>query len=185
MAAMDEPPEFLSFPTFTNRQERYVPAPPNRRGEALAWLCALGIGIAGLVLTGRYGAAPCLTWQLLGIFILAGGAISLGNWLDSRTHVELSPQGIAYQSPLRRLNVRWEEVQAISAIPLRRGWRLLVESSGGRFALRTICRLSLGPVESQPIGFPEGERIASLIRGMAGLPAPVQLGDCWVSRRKA
>ena len=175
----------MNFPAFTARQERYRPAPANRRGEAIAWLCALGVGIAGLVLTVRAGTTPCITWQLLAIFVMAGSAISLGNWLDSRTELELSPEGIAYQSPLRRLNARWEDVEALTAIPLRRGWRLQVESSDGRFALRTICRMKLGPVESQPIGFLEGERIASLIRGMSGLPAPVQRGDRWVSRRGA
>jgi hypothetical protein len=110
--------------------------------------------------------------------------ISFGNWLEMRTSISVSSSGIHYQSPIRRVHLTWENVDCLGALKSRLGWRVLVEGEGGRFNFRTGGRIAIGSLEAPLTGYPDGERLASIIRGMAGLAAPTLEEGIWLSGRK-
>jgi hypothetical protein len=183
ISRMPNPPEFLAFPLFTNREETFLPTNPNRRGEAIAWLCAFGVAIAIGVISVREGPISSLSIFLLVFFLAAGSLISLGNWMDTNTSIVLSRDGVEYRNPLRRAYMDWGSVKSLEAMPLRAGWRMVVEADQTRFSFSTALKLRVGSRTSILGGYPNGDRLAALIRGMAGLSEPIGQGRSWISRR--
>lgn len=180
---MSSAPEFLSFPLFTNREETFAPAMPNRRGEAIAWLCAAGVGIAIAVIKLRGGTVTSVSIFLIVFFVGAGSLISLGNWMDANTTVLVSRNGLTYRNPLRTTELAWGSLESLEATSNRGGWRIVVEAQATRFAFSTSLKVRFGSRTVMLGGFPDGDRLAALIRGMAGLSEPQHRGRSWISNR--
>ena len=181
---MVEPPEFLTYPVFSNNQETFRPIPPNRRGELVAWLSALTVTLSIVILHLLRGSVPCYAFGILVFLFTASLLISYGNWMESRTSIQVSETGIRFASPVRRLSFSWPDIDCLAALKTRVGWRVMVEGEQGSFTFRTGGKIAIGSLEAPLTGYPDGERLASLIRGMAGLAAPIQEEGIWFSRRE-
>jgi hypothetical protein len=180
---MSTAPEFLSFPLFANREEIFAPARPHRRGEVIAWLCAAGVGIAIGIINLRGGTITSVSIFLLIFFLGAGILISLGNWMDANTQVVVAQRELTYQNPLRTAVMPWESITSLEATSARGGWRAVVEDQQTRFAFTTAVKVRVGSRVAILGGFPHGDRMAALIRGMAGLSEPQLHGRSWISAR--
>ena len=183
---MDAQPDFLEkdVPSQAGGAEVFRPAGANRRGEALAWICALGFALVAFVGSWRGGQPVRFSAELALFFVIAGAWISFGNWIDRDSEVRLTAGGIRYHSPLRTVQLGYADVQELWAIPSAASWRVIVRGLGGQFAFRTATEFRWGQ-RSLSAGYPEGERLAALIRSRAGLSQPSPSDGEWVSRRSA
>lgn len=177
------PPELLQRVRIPEREQRFHPSPPNRRGELFAWISAAGMGIVLLLSAYGDGDLRFLPLLLFLVFFTTGVMISFGNWIDSRTWVRTSPIGIHYHSPLRDVRLEWEEVRQLMARRLGRGWRITVGGARGYFRFRTGVTLRRGSDRQFVFGFPEGERLLALILGGGKLSELSWGGGEWVCRR--
>jgi len=182
---MDKAPRFLvgTLPTLQG-EEAFQPAKPNRRGELLAWACCLTLAVTAAVQARVTEGFPYTAVALLAFFFLAGATTSFGNWLERQTSVRLTPDGVTYSSPIRNLSLGWEKIETLTALPAGQGWRLVVQGAGRLFQFRTPVPPVEGGREAVPIGFPDGERMAGLIRSCARLSAPIEEEGAWVCRKK-
>jgi hypothetical protein len=181
---MDKAPLFLvgKLPLLEG-EEAFRPAKPNRRGEFLAWGCCFVLAVTAVVQARMTEGFPYTAVLLLAFFFLGGAVTSFGNWLERRTSVLLTPEGVTYTSPIRNVSLAWDKIDTLTALPAGQGWRLVVQGTGRVFQLRTRVSLGEGDRETVPIGFPDGERMASLIRSHARLNAPMEKDGAWVCRR--
>lgn len=180
---MNEPPVFLQTPGTPPVAATLRPVAPDRRGELIAWVCALGAGLAVLAFRWGLGSLPPVLPLLAVAFGLAGLVISFGNWVDRRTQIRFGDEGLAYESPLRRVHLSWEEVQEVWYLPGRRGGRVVVRGEERGFQYRTLADLSLGESRRFAFGIEGGDRLAGWIRVRAGLGEPRWEERAWVCRR--
>jgi hypothetical protein len=95
---------FIIYPMDSGQDiKEFRPELIPRRGEAIAWLGTLivAVAIAILVVTGNRVSFWLL---ILGVpLALVSIGISLGNWMDRHTVMQLSEQGVRYRNGLRRV----------------------------------------------------------------------------------
>jgi hypothetical protein len=164
------------------RGEVFRAAEANRRSEALAWLLALVFATVALVGSWSGQGPTRFSAELAAFFGVIGIWIKFGNWIDRRTAIEVSAAGICYRSPLRSIWLDWKDVDELWAIPSGSSWRIVVRGHGLRFGFRTSSELRVGK-RSVQMGFPDGERLARLIRGLSGLGRPAGSKDGWLCTR--
>lgn len=149
--------------------QKYRPELIPRRGEAIAWLGTLivGVAIAILVLTGN----PVSFWLLLlGVpLALVSIGISLGNWMDRHTVMQLSAQGVNYTNGLRKVEFRWHEIRELRVLPAQWGKKVQVFAEGAYFGFHTLGEVSAGGRSLGRTGFKEGEQILKTILDKTGL----------------
>lgn len=180
---MPGPPEFLQSSPAPPLPKRYLPLPASRRGEGLAWLCALGSAAAsgGMVL--RLGTLPGAAMAISLFFFFAAGLISFGNWMERNTSIVARPGSLAYHNPLRSLELTWEAIRSLSALPSSRGWRIAVYADGSGFTFRTESSLSFGAFGQMAHGIREGKELAALICKLGCLGALSKDDRAWHCRK--
>lgn len=181
---VSDQPEFLRPREPTEIVEKsFQPHPPERKGETLAWLCTVGVLVAGLIIQLRSGTFPELTAGLAVFFGLAAVLITFGNWMEAGTRIRVTGAGIHYQNPFRNVAARWGEIRSLRAVPLRRGWRITVTSDEGRFFFRTPARIDFGSYESMQLGVSDGMDLVQAILRSAHLTELRADGEAWVATR--
>ncbi len=182
---MEPPPEFLSEDFDSPPEDHtYRPALPNRGGEIIAWLCAASVALLNVLLFQLTGGSPPLAAALIVLFASVGALISFGNWMDLRTSIRVGGDGVQFSSPLRRVELVWNEILELHALRIGKGWRIVVRGKGRAFHFRTPTSIALGSGPGMMVGFPEGERLAGLICGRAGLKMLTREAHGWVARRR-
>lgn len=157
----------------------YRPELIPRRGEVIAWLGTLivAVAIAILVLTGN----QISFWLLiLGVpLILVSIGISLGNWMDRHTVMELSAQSINYRNGLRRVKFDWNEIQELRVLPAQWGKKVQVFGESAYFGFHTLGEVSADGKPLGQTGFKEGDQILRMIITKADLKLvqQVDVGD--------
>lgn len=124
-----------------------------------------------LVATGNRapGSVPFLAIVLL----LAALSISLGNWMDRRTRLELLPDGVHFKNGLRDVRLSWDEIRQVQVYPGRWGKRVSVIGPAAHFEFRTLGEVSVQGETKGRLGFTQGERILQRILEAADLvPKP-------------
>jgi len=161
----------------------FRPASASRQSEALAWAAAISFALLALAgLLRGTGPVP-FSAELASFFGVASLWISLGNWIDRRTAIEVSDAGIRYRSPLRNLSLGWADIDGLWAIPSGSSWRIVVRGPGARFGFRTSSELRVGQGSLQ-VGYPHGERLGGLICRRASLSQPVGSNGEWICTRR-
>lgn len=176
---MEEPPEFLADPPSDLRLGTYRPTLASRRGELIAWLSALGTGVGTAILALRLGQLPSFGLGLTLFLIFVSILISFGGWMERNTALTLREDGIHYRSPVRDVEMGWDEIVRLRAEGAGRGWKIRVEGREGQFSFRTASSLRLGTYDEMPLGFSEGERLAGIIRSRAELSPPARGSGGW------
>jgi hypothetical protein len=118
---------------------------------------------------------------LFGFFFLAGLAISFSNYLDSNTEIRTSIRGVAYRSPIRKINFGWEQIRRLIATSSSRGWRVRVEGELGYFQFRSPSKVKVGNRGEMELGFKNGDRLIALILGSAQLDQTDYVDGSWVA----
>lgn len=140
-----------------------------RRGEFIAWGCALLVGTAWLAL--RVNARPVHTAvPILTIFLLLSGlSISLGSWMDRKTRIRLDETGIGFQNGLRNIRLGWEDINQVRTFPARWGKKVQVFGEQAFFEFRTLAEVKYQGELKARLGFEKGEDILHQIIISAGL----------------
>ncbi len=176
-------PVFLEQDDVLSSMETFRPLPPNRRGEFVAWSCAVVVALVSGVSYWQSGQIASVAIYLLIFFFLSAVLISFGNWMESHTVITLSSEQVVYRSPVRKVSLRIEDIDELWVSYTGRGWRVAIRGAGDFFAYRTAARLGKRTNQVISIGIEKGGRLAGLIRKMAQLPSPVLDGDTWFCRK--
>lgn len=179
----DQYPVFLDEDDILSSEETFRPLTPNRRGEFIAWSCAVVVAIVSGAIFWQSGRISSLTIFLLFFFCFSALLISFGNWMESHTLITLSSEQVFYRSPVRKVTLGLKDIEELWVSYTGRGWRVAIRGTGGFFAYRTAARLGRRGNQVVSIGIEEGERLAGLMRSMARLSSPVLDGDTWFCRR--
>jgi hypothetical protein len=137
----------------------YRPRVIPRRGELFAWGGAslLLIVWVGLIYGGQR-VIPLV--PILSIFfIFAGVSISLGNWVDRMTRIQLTADGIWFYNGLRKVDLSWKEIKEVHLSHSQLGTKVHVDGENEHFSFRTLAEIKVqGELKGQ-FGFENGETI--------------------------
>ena len=149
--------------------QEFHPEKISRTGERNAWiLTVLSWAVAwGLV---RFLDAPVLLLSVFaGFLTLAAAAISLGNWIDRKTVLTLTPEGVAFRNGLRNVQMTWAQIQKVRVVPDRWGERVHVLGTGAHFNFRMLGEIEFQDKLHERIGFTSGDQILQTILKSSGL----------------
>lgn len=143
--------------------QEFTPERLSRRGEYTAWGMALLTAAAWIILDLAGRPLPG-GFRTLAIFlvVLALG-ISLSNWMDRRTSLQLRPEGVHFVNGLRNVTLPWGDIRRVEVLPGGWGKKVRVFGSQAYFEFRTLGEVRVqGDVKGR-MGFPEGDQILQAI----------------------
>lgn len=153
--------------------QEFLPELNSRRGELIAWGSAMLVAAGWLVLAASGNRVPGSVPFLGILLLLAALSISLGNWMDRRTRLRVSADGIHFQNGLRDVHLGWDEIRQVQVYPGKWGKRVSVIGPASHFEFRTLGEVSVQGETKGRMGFGEGERILRRILEAADLvPKP-------------
>lgn len=147
----------------------FLPEMLSRRGELVSWGLALLTLIAWLILW--INARPVfLGLKALAILLaLTGLLISLGNWMDRQTRLRIDLEGVAFENGLRKVFLRWEEIQRVEVFPSAWGSKVRVLAEEAHFDFRMLGEVTMQGEVKGRMGFADGEQILRHICKQANL----------------
>ena len=157
----------ISSMTEGNSRE-FRPELLSRRGEWTAWVLALAAS-AGMWFLKQDGYIPAWAWIFWAFLIFSSVSISLGNWLDRTTFIRIEEDGVRYKNGLRRVWLRWSEVQKVAVLPARWGKSVQVVGEKSHFWFKTSGEVRFQGEVRGRTGFPEGQAILDFILKKTGL----------------
>lgn len=155
----------------------FRPEQVSRRGELIAWVCAVLVAALWivLVLTGQ-----SVNWAifLLEIFLLfAGISISLGNWMDRHSLIRISLEGISYTNGLRNVHMNYKDIREVRVLPTRWGSKIQVIGKNAYFEFRTLGEVMVGGELKGRMGFEKGDEILNAIVTASDLEKIDKIGE--------
>ena len=181
---MKQKPTFLKAFTEFDEKKTYRLITLNRSGEWIAWLLVLILGILDAVLLSRVGTISLVALIFTTLFLLAALASSFSNWLERNTKITVSEADLVYQTPLRRLQMMWGEIDSLRLTRRGAGWYVMVVGDQGVFTFQTPTSIKGSFGREAKTGLESGEQLAAMIAVQADLLEPELEGDVWVCRRK-
>jgi hypothetical protein len=155
----------------------YRPLLLSRRGEYIAWGAALLVAAAWFFLT-LLGRSVFLAMPILEILLLFSAAsMSLGNWMDRRTVLRLSDQGLSFQNGLRDIRLKWDEICKIYVIPTQWGKKAEVIGEREHFQFRTLGEVKVQGEVKGRMGFEKGDEALDYMISRSGLQQVEQPGE--------
>lgn len=151
-----------------NEKREFRPELISRRGEWTAWALALAASL-GMWFLNRGGYIPIWAWIFWAFLLLSGVSISLGNWLDRNSVIWLEKDGIRFENGLRRVRLRWPEIQKVAVLPSRWGKSVQVIGEKSHFRFKTLGEVKFQGEVRGRTGFPHGQEILDVILREAGL----------------
>lgn len=177
-------PAFLKVFTEFDAKKIYRLITLNRSGERIAWLLVLTLGILDAVLLSRLGTLSLAALIFTILFLLAALASSFSNWLERNTVITVSESSLVYQTPLRRLEMMWGEIDYLRLTRRGAGWYVMVVGDQGVFTFQTPTSIKGSFGREAKTGIESGEQLAATIARQADLLEPELEDDVWVCRRK-
>lgn len=153
----------FSQDTENNYWGEYRPELLSRRGEYFAWFTTLLVLAGYLLLILLDKPAPKLLLTLFSILMLFSLAISLGNWMDRRSYIKVTPEKIIFENGLRHVEKRWGEIRKVEVHPSKWGAQIRVFFSDAHFAFRTLGVVTVRESEKGRMGYPNGDKILRIL----------------------
>ena len=148
--------------------QEFHPEMISRKGERNAWILT-GAAIIAYLLLWRISEPSTLLLVMVIFLLISALFISLSNWIDRKTVLTLSPEGIHFYNGLRNVKLNWNEIEKLRVVPDRWGKRVHVSSSQAYISFRNLSEVEFqGKVRGQ-MGFPKGEEILEEIINSSGL----------------
>lgn len=157
------------------------PIPP--RGELIAWIFTVVLTALSGLLFLRTRSLPFWASLFAILMLLFALAMRFSRWMEANTRIVLDPDGVMYQSPIRKQAFRWDQITEVSAYPLRDGWRMFVIGEHGGFRFETEMTLRGMDESVVRTGYPEGAEIVEQILRQADLREPRFDGTSWEWKR--
>lgn len=167
-----------------NPMKEYRPELLSRKGELTAWITAALMSTSWIILVlTKKPVFPGIPF--LAIFLLASAlGISLGNWMDRQTLIQIKSDGVHYQNGLRNVFLKWEEIQQIQVFPSNWGRKVRLIGSGSHFDFRTLGEVKVQGEIKGRMGFTEGDMILDQILEKANLTSVTQNGNSYYYARE-
>lgn len=147
----------------------FFPEQLSRRGELVAWVTTL-ITLVGWMILSVLDFSVFIGLKLLCILLgFSALAISLGNWMDRRTKLELMQNGIHFENGLRKVTLNWDGVERVDVTPSDWGKKVSVIGTGAHFEFRTLGEVRVRDEVKGRLGFEKGEEILAHILNKAQL----------------
>jgi len=116
-----------------NEQKSYRPIPAPRSGERNAWMLAFLIFVIWFFMRMSGQKVPGSVTIFLILFVVVALLISLSNWTERQTVLQLDQQGILFKNGLRKVSLKWDEIENVKVIPAVWGKRVRVFGHGKQF----------------------------------------------------
>ena len=133
-----------------------------RRGEWTALALALAAS-AGMLLLRQAWFIPLWAWIFWAFLLFSGASITLGNWMDRQTLLQLDSKGIHFTNGLRRAELDWSEIQKVTVLPARFGQTVQVIGERSHFEFKTIGEVRFQGELRGRTGFADGHHILEVI----------------------
>ena len=152
-----------------NEMREFKPEQLPRRGELNAWLLAVAALIGLMVLNRALTVVPGWAWIFSVFLVFSALSISFGNWMDRNTHLVLDSDGISFENGIRRVRLRWLEIQKVAVLPSRWGQSVQVLGENSHFDFKTLGEVQFKGEVRGRTGFAEGKTILDVILHEADL----------------
>jgi hypothetical protein len=160
----------------------YTPECMSRRGEFTAWALTV-LAVIGLFFLSQRGPLPFWAWFFVLFLAFSAMSVSLGNWMDRRTRLQLQADGVAFENGLRQTHLTWNEIREVRVAPARWGSSVQVIGERAHFSFATLGEMRFQKQSIGSVGFAEGGLILDEIVRSAGLAKVSKNGDfCTYSR---
>ena len=120
-----------------------------------------------LVLAGQ----PVTLWiPILALpLTLIAVVMSLGNWMERRTTIEISQKGINFSNGFRRVRLQWEEIIDVRVLPGQWGNKVQVFGKNSYFGFHTLGEVKVDGRKLGSTGFSNGDLILEEILDKANM----------------
>ena len=180
---MKQHPAFLKAFTEFEAKKTYRLITLNRSGERVAWLLVLTLVILDAALFSRLGSISWTALIFTIIFLLAALASSFSNWLERNTKISVSESDLVHQTPIRRVEITWREIDSLRLTRRGAGWYGIVVGDQRVITFQTPTTIK-GPFGREArTGVESGEQLAAMIARQANLVELELEGDVWVCRQ--
>ena len=149
--------------------QEYRPLLLSRRSELVTWIITV-ISVFGWFYFRQY--IPALTNLMLVFFALAlftALGSSYGNWMDRKTVLRLSQEGLAYRNGLQNIQMPWQDIQEMHLLESRLGRKVHLIGSRRQFSFRMQSDLQAFGRSKEQTGFEKGEEIVEKILKFSAL----------------
>ncbi len=148
----------------------FRPVQNSRRSELLLWALALLAFTGWLILRANTNSILILSPVLTVLLFFFAGAVSLGNWMDRNTELELSRAGIRFRNGLRRKSFSWDQIRQVWVVnAAMNAKRIYVITDSARFSFKTLSVARHRGSEVGRSGFVEAEAVLETILARTGL----------------
>jgi len=155
----------------------FTPELAPRSGERNAWILAFLMGVLWLVFRLTPWELP-FTVELLVILTLGAALlISFGNWVERKTVLAITNDGVRFENGLRKVRLAWEEIEEVRVRPAVWGKRVQVRGKETRFDFFTLGEVKYKGTVQAKTGFAQGDEIVRQIVLSSGLRIADQLED--------
>ena len=151
-----------------SENKTHIPELLSRQGEITAWLLALGAAL-GLFFLSQRQSLPFWAWFLFAFLTFSAASISLGNWMDRRTNIRLTDDGVYFENGLRKTRLAWDEISAVQTSPARWGTSVQVIGTRAHFSFSTLGEMQFQGQVRGKTGFVAGKQIMDEIIQRSGL----------------
>ncbi|KAA3648109.1 MAG: hypothetical protein DWQ07_03695 [Chloroflexi bacterium] len=157
--------------------QEFRPLKTSRRGELYAWLFTLIVLLVLFFMPGLQERFLTVGTFLAIFFGLSAVVISLNNWMERATVLQLSEDGIAYRNGLRNVQFIWSEIERVEVVQRNIGRRVHVLGPQAHFAFYMQSAVKLGNRVGELTGFEQGEDILETILQKASLTPTAESSD--------
>jgi len=141
----------------------------SRRNEIIAWGVFFAAGVGTLIFR-NYQTLPAWIYFGLGVLFLLAAGLSLGNWMDRRTVLRFTKEGLEFTNGLRHIRMDWRDIQSMQVLPSAMGKGVRVTGNRSRFTFTVSGGVRLGGKTQGKFGFSDGDTIIKEIARRSGLP---------------
>ncbi len=163
-------------------EQVFRPEVLSRRNEIIAWgvfvVAALGVAIFR-----NYDALPFWVYLGLGLLFLLAAGLSLGNWMDRRTVLQFTREGLEFRNGLRNIKMGWREIEALQVLPSSMGKGVRVTAGRGHFSFTVSGGVRFRGKTQGRFGFAGGDEIIKEIVRRSGLPLVSHQGGSYYYAR--
>ncbi|RPH57420.1 MAG: hypothetical protein EHM81_11610 [Chloroflexi bacterium] len=136
----------------------YKPELLPRRGEYTAWALAFAAALGLYILVLR-NLVPSWTWFFVAFLFFSAISISLGNWMDRHTFIQLQNDGVVFENGLRKVRLAWDAVKEVRTFPARWGTAVQVLGEQAHFEFNTLGEVEFRGEVRGRVGFAQGKEI--------------------------
>lgn len=176
-------PEFLSDEAPVRLPRVFNPE-HTRRGEWVAWMSALALALVVALQSVMSGSVDTIVRVMFFVIFGAACLISYANWMERNTSLSVTPAGVEYNSPLRKVEMRYSHIEEIWLAPSRSAWRISVVGESGHFNFQTLVALE-SMAGSARMGIADGKQLAAHLIRESGLVNPEHRDGIWVWQRQS